>query len=101
MGVPLWGANPSMFPGSVSDQNLPPDLLYAYDPDKAKKLLADAGFADGLTIPCFTSQREDYSAIMLMVQEQLRKVGINLDLKIVDHTTMHNDDRKDLNTLAM
>ena len=101
MGGQLWGVNAPQFPGSVNDKNLPADLVYAYDPDKAKKLLTDAGFAGGLTIPCFTSQREDYSAIMLMVQEQLRKVGINLDMKIVDHTTMHNDDRKDLNSLAM
>ena len=91
----------SQFPGSVSEANLPPDLLYNYDPERAKKLLVDAGHAGGVSIACFTSQREDYSAIMLMVQEQLRKVGINLDMQIVDHTAMHNDDAKDLNAVAM
>jgi peptide/nickel transport system substrate-binding protein len=101
MGGQMWGVNPPQFPGSVSDRDLPPDLRYAYDPEKAKKLLADAGFAGGVTIPCFTSQREDYSAIMLMVQELLRKVGINLDMQIVDHTAMHNDDRRDLNSVAL
>ena len=101
MGGQLFGLNPTQFAGSVSDKDLPPELRYAYDPDRAKKLLADAGFAGGLAIPCFTSQREDYAAIMLMVQEQLRKIGINLDMKIVDHTTMQNDNRKDLNALAL
>ena len=101
MGGQMWGLNPVQFAGSVSPKDLPPELVYAYDPDRAKKLLAEAGFAAGLTIPCFTSQREDYAAIMLMVQELLRKVGINLDMKIVDHTTMQNDDRKDLNNMAM
>ncbi len=101
MGGQMWGINPPQFPGAVSDGDLPPELRYAYDPDKAKKLLADAGLGGGVTIPCFTSQREDYSAVMLMVQEQLRRVGIAIDMKIVDHTAMHNDDRRDLNTIAM
>jgi peptide/nickel transport system substrate-binding protein len=101
MGGQMWGVNPPQFPGSVSDKDLPPELRYAYDPDRAKKLLADAGHGGGVSIPCFTSQREDYSAIMLMVQEQLRKVGIALDMQIVDHTAMHNDDRRDLNSVAM
>ena len=101
MGGQMWGLNPVQFAGSGSDKNLPAELQYRFDPDRAKKLLADAGFAGGLTIPRFTSQREDYAAIMLMVQEQLRKIGVNLDMKIVDHTTMQNDDRKDLNALAL
>ncbi|HLB99361.1 MAG TPA: ABC transporter substrate-binding protein [Acetobacteraceae bacterium] len=101
MGGQMWGINPPQFPGSVSERDLPPELRYAYDPDKAKKLLTDAGLGNGVSIPCFTSQREDYTAIMLMVQEQLRKVGIALDMQIVDHTAMHNDDRRDLNSIAM
>lgn len=98
---PMWGINPPQFAGSVKPEDLPPELRYAYDPDRAKKLLADAGFASGLTIQAFTSQREDYSAIMLMVQEQLRKIGVNLDLKIIDHTSMQNDNRRDLNSMAL
>jgi peptide/nickel transport system substrate-binding protein len=101
MGGPMWGISPTDFAGSVSPDSLPPELRYPYDPERAKKLLAEAGFAGGLTIPAFTSQREDYSAIMLMVQEQLRKVGINLALKIIDHTSMQNDNRRDLNSMAM
>ena len=101
MGGTMWGLNPVQFAGSVSEKDLPPELRYQYDPDRAKTLLAEAGFGGGLTIPCFTSQREDYAAIMLMVQELLRKVGINLDMKIVDHTTMQNDDRRDLNSVAL
>lgn len=101
MGGQMWGINPPQFAGSVSDKDLSPELRFPYDPDRAKKLLAEAGFGGGLTISCFTSQREDYSAIMLMVQEQLRKVGINLDMRIADHTSMHNDNRRDLNALAL
>jgi peptide/nickel transport system substrate-binding protein len=38
---------------------------------------------------------------MLIIQEQLRAAGINLDLKIIDHATMHAENRKDRNTVAL
>jgi peptide/nickel transport system substrate-binding protein len=38
---------------------------------------------------------------MLMIQEQLRAVGINLDLKMIDHATMHAENRKDRNSLGL
>jgi peptide/nickel transport system substrate-binding protein len=38
---------------------------------------------------------------MLMLQEQLRGAGINLDLKIIDHATMHAENRKDKNSVAL
>ncbi len=55
------------------------ELRYKHDPDRAKKLLAEAGFAAGLSFANYMSTREDYSSNMLIVQEQLRKVGINMD----------------------
>jgi peptide/nickel transport system substrate-binding protein len=98
---PMVGIVASQFPGSVSQAELPAELQYKYDPEKAKELLSEAGHSEGLTIPCYISQREDYASIMLMVQEQLRAVNINLDLKIIDHATFHSDNRLDKNTLAL
>lgn len=101
MATPIVGITPSQFAGSVRKQDLPPELQYDHDPKKSKALLAEAGFPNGVTIPCYTSQREDYATIMLMLQEQLRLGGINLDLKIIDHATMHAENRKDKNSLAL
>jgi peptide/nickel transport system substrate-binding protein len=101
ISTPMVGIIPSQFPGSVTAADLPAELQYKYDPGKAKALLAEAGHASGLTIPCYVSQREDYASIMLMIQEQLRGVGINLDLKIIDHATYHADNRKDKNALIL
>ncbi len=101
LAVPMVGIIAPQFAGSVKKESLPPELRYDHDIRKAKALLAEAGFPNGVTIPCFTSQREDYAAIMLIIQELLRAAGINLDLKIIDHATMHAENRKDRNSLAL
>lgn len=101
LAVPMVGIIAPQFAGSMKREELPPELRHEPDPRRAKALLAEAGFPNGVTIPCYTSQREDYASIMLIIQEQLRASGINLDLKIIDHATMHAENRKDRNSIAL
>jgi peptide/nickel transport system substrate-binding protein len=101
IATPMVGVIASQFAGSVKIEDLPAELQYKPDPEKAKALLAEAGYPDGITIPCYVSQREDYSSIMLMIQEQLRASNIKLDLAIIDHNTFHADNRQDKNSLAL
>lgn len=101
MATPMVGIIAPQFAGAVARKDLPPELQYKHDPKKARALLAEAGHPNGVTIPCFTSQREDYATIMLMLQEQLRAAGINLDLKIIDHATFHAENRKDRNSINL
>ena len=49
----------------------------------------------------FISEREEYKTNLLIVQEQLRKVGIQLNMRVVDHASYHNDIRRDLNSLII
>src|SRR4029079_2769876 len=58
------------------------------------------GLAGGLPIEAYTSQREDYKSVMLIVQDLMRKVGVNINLQVIDHTTFHANNRKDMNSLA-
>ena len=101
LSVPMVGIIAPQFIGSVSKSDLPPELRYDHDPRKARALLAEAGHPNGVTIQCFTSQREDFSSLMLMIQEQLRAVGIRLDMRIIDHATMHAENRRDRNSVAL
>jgi peptide/nickel transport system substrate-binding protein len=38
---------------------------------------------------------------MLIVQDQLRKVGVIMDLRLIDHAAFHSDALKDLDTFTM
>ena len=97
----MYGLEPPNFPAGFEQERFPEDLRYAYDPARSKALLAEAGHPNGFTFSNFCSQREDYSSIMLIAQEQMRTAGINMDMRIIDHTSFHADNRKDQNTLAM
>ncbi|MGO6694370.1 ABC transporter substrate-binding protein [Rhizobium johnstonii] len=96
-----FGLNPPANPGALTEKNIPAELRYDHNPEKAKALLAEAGFAKGLSFSAFCSQRDDYASLMLIIQEQLRQVGVNMDLKFMDHTSYHAEKNKDLNTLIL
>ncbi len=94
-----WGLNAPGFPGGLTTEQVPPELRYAFDPARARALLAEAGFPNGFTMEAYTSQREDYKSVMLIVQELMRKVGVTINMQVIDHTTFHANNRKDMNTL--
>jgi peptide/nickel transport system substrate-binding protein len=101
MGGVLANLQPPGFPAGFKADELPPELRYPHDPRRARQLLAEAGFPNGISFSSNSSRREDYASTMLIVQEQLRAAGFNMDLKIGDHTAYHADNRSDKNTLAM
>lgn len=74
--------------------------LFPHDLAKAKALLAEAGYPHGLTIKVIHTQLPGMLAQMQVVQAQLKKAGINLDLQIVEHATFHQMIRKDLSPIV-
>lgn len=57
---------------------------YGYDPEKAKQLLADAGYADGLTTKIWTSNNQQRMDIAEIMQNQLGAVGINAEVEVIE-----------------
>jgi peptide/nickel transport system substrate-binding protein len=75
---------------------------YEYYPELAKKLLADAGYPDGFDLgDVNVSESWAYLQPMKIVQEQWRQVGVNMNLKVVDHPTYHKLIREDANSIII
>jgi peptide/nickel transport system substrate-binding protein len=86
--------------GALSKADIPEDLRYEYNPEKAKKLLKEAGFPKGFKTKMFVSERGSYMNPMTLIQEQWRKVGVDLIFETIDHPTYHSKIRKDANDLV-
>lgn len=77
-------------PGS-EDYNEDTADLYAYDPDKARELLAEAGYADGFTVEAASTSFANIGLAGQAVAAQLDKVGIELELKEKDVNAYFQD----------
>jgi peptide/nickel transport system substrate-binding protein len=53
---------------------------YTYNPSKAKKLLAAAGYASGFTLPLLTSSLANQDTLAQAVASDLQKIGITVQL---------------------
>ena len=73
---------------------------YRYDVAQARKLLAQAGFPNGITIKSIVSNISEQQPIMEIVQAQLAKAGIKLEMEIVDHPTYQAKSRQNLSALV-
>lgn len=102
----------TLYPGSLAQlavSPLPPGYfghipvaIPEYDSEKAKKLLAEAGHPNGFTIKdYFMSKSFFFPKMMTLVQEQLKKIGINVEVQLVEHPTYHENIRKNLNPFVL
>ena len=73
---------PAGMPGYQADKT-----FYTYDPAKAKQLLAEAGFADGFKVTFGAHNVEPFPKLAQAVQNDLKAVGIDASLKLMDKAT--------------
>lgn len=90
--------------GRLADSVLPPEQWayngnvahYPHDPDKANKLLDAAGYSRGkdgvrFHLAMKTSTDETSRLLAVVMQQQLRDVGISLDIRSFEFTTFYAD----------
>jgi len=73
---------------------------YPYDVTRAKELLKEAGYAGGLTINSVVSSVAAQLPIMEIIQAQLSKAGIKLNMEVVDHATYQAKSRQDQSSIV-
>lgn len=69
----------------------------AYDLEKAKNLVAEAGYPDGLTVTIKLNQSTTYTRPAEILQAQLRKIGINLEFELMERAAFLSDVTSDCN----
>ena len=57
---------------------------YPYDPEKAKELLAEAGYPDGFSCVILTDSRTYHQALVELLQATLSQVGITLEVQTME-----------------
>lgn len=65
----------------ASNQNLEP---YGFDVEKAKALMAEAGYADGFKTTIWTNENPQRMAVAEVVQNQLKAIGIETEVKVME-----------------
>jgi peptide/nickel transport system substrate-binding protein len=82
MGEPAYGYLPPALKDEYLEESQ--ELAYEYDPDKAKQLLAEAGYADGLELTLSADNSSKSSKLAEIIQNQLKEVGINTNIQLYD-----------------
>ena len=63
---------------------------YEYDLERAKELLKEAGYEDGLSLRLtYTSSNSTYENVSLLIQQNLAEAGIDVTLEGVDAATVN------------
>ncbi|GAA0178847.1 ABC transporter substrate-binding protein [Clostridium sediminicola] len=78
--------------GGVAIGPVAPNVKYSnadlgqpeYDVEKAKKLLAEAGYADGFKTVIWTNDKKERMDMATIIQEQLKAVGVEVEIQVLE-----------------
>lgn len=91
-----------LMPGGLTeDEANDAEINPETDLDRAKELLAEAGYADGFDLPLVASEQEAYRTAYEVLAEEMRQIGINVSLEVVQHASMHELIRQGRNAITL
>lgn len=64
-----------------------------YDPEKARELLAEAGYPDGFSITVSAANDSLSKGPLMIVQQYMNEIGIDVELKLSEYATYVEDAR--------
>ena len=76
-------------------------VLYEQDIERARQLLAEAGYPDGFEMNLIASEMRTYRGNYEVLQAELAEIGITLNLNVIDHATMQSEIRQDVNPIVV
>lgn len=92
----------SLMPGGLDEEQAEEaGVNYQQDVDRAVELLEEAGYPDGFELDLITSEQASYRQTYEVLQEELRQIGITINLEVVQHATMHELIREGRNPIIV
>jgi peptide/nickel transport system substrate-binding protein len=103
LAVPIY--SPALAPPALGaltkDEALKAGVVYDNNVEQAKKLLTEAGFPNGIKTEAIVSEMSSsYQKPMVAIQALVRKAGIDMQVKIVDHASFHSKIRENASPIV-
>ena len=95
----LQGANGNIF--MLAQSCIAPTIqyyqetgTYEYDVEKAKQLMEEAGYADGLSFNCVVEEVQPSVRLLEILQQYWAEIGITMEITVVDTATWQEQNMK-------
>ncbi len=103
VAAPVYSTVPIDFmPGGLTQEEAAEaGVEHPQDIDRAIELLAEAGYPDGFELELVTSELELYKNNYEVLAEELRQIGITINLEVMQHAAMHDLIREGRNAIVI